>query len=128
MLCRVRGARGALGKGKGRLKSLSSAAAEEDDERVWSIETVARTDPAERGLGVAAKYVFDPLHTVHFELSRTRGRVGDATATKASVEIKWLFNRIARDGWGFGVIGSLSTARESAAAWRLGNWSLVLPL
>jgi len=108
--------------------ALTSAAAEEDDERVWSIETLAANDKALNRQGVVAEYSFDPLHAVQFELGRVRDRLGETTAAAASVEVKWLFNHIARDGWGIGVVGSLATERDSGTGARAGGWSLVMPL
>lgn len=108
--------------------AVTSAAAEEDDERVWSIETLATNDKTLNHLGVVAEYSFDPLHAVQFELGRSRDRLGETTSVEASVEVKWLFNRIARDGWGIGVVGSLSTERESGTGAAAGGWSLVMPL
>ena len=108
--------------------AISSAAAEEDDERVWSIETLATSDKALSRQGVVAEYSFDPLHAVQFELGRSRGRQGETSSAAASVEGKWLFNRIARDGWGLGLVGSLNTDRESGTGARTSGWSLVMPL
>lgn len=84
----------------------SSAAAEEDDDQVWSVETWWQRLGSQGTFTVAPEYAFNPTTSIQFELSRGSGK-----AKGVEVELKHLFNHIARDGWGWGVNLSLSGAR-----------------
>lgn len=107
--------------------AVTSAAAEEDDDRVWSVSTAFERWRGTRQLGIAAEYAFDPVTSIEVELGRTRVREGDERETEVEVEIKYLFNHIARDGYGWGLSLSLGAQRESGAGWRGGGWALTLP-
>lgn len=108
--------------------TVASAAAEEDDDQVWSVETTLLSDRGQRGMGLAVEYAFDPLRSFQIEFARSRSRTDDPDATEVSGEFKWLFNHIARDGWGTGLVASLSTRRETGGDGAVRSWSLVAPL
>ena len=109
--------------------ATTSAAAEEDDDRVWSISTWAQRDRRLGEVGLSAEYAFEPRLSVEFGLTRQRPRgvLGAETALEAEAEVKWLYNNIARDGWGIGVALSLGAGKEGDAAWRGGSWQLLVP-
>jgi hypothetical protein len=83
----------------------SNAAAEEDDDQVWSVESWWQRLGSQRAFTVAPEYAFNPTTSIQFELSRGTGK-----AKGVEVEFKHLFNHIARDGWGWGIDLSLSGA------------------
>jgi hypothetical protein len=83
----------------------SNAAAEEDDDQVWAVESWWQRIGSQRLFTVAPEYAFNPTTSIQFELSR-----GSGQAKGLEVEFKHLFNHIARDGWGWGIDVSLSTA------------------
>ena len=83
----------------------SNAAAEEDDDQVWAVETWGQRIGSTRAFTVAPEYAFNPTTSIQFELSRGSGK-----AKGLEVEFKHLFNHIARDGWGWGIDLSLSGA------------------
>jgi hypothetical protein len=107
--------------------AASSAAAEEDDDAVWSVEGTYQRLGAVRSQSLAAEYAFDPVNSLQIELARSRDRASQATDLATGVEYKHLFNHIARDGYGWGVIVGLEFARPQAAGWTADAWSLVLP-
>lgn len=94
----------------------TSAAAEEDDDAVWAVEAWAQGLGASRRLSVAPEFAFDPLNSVQLEL----GAENDGNRS-AELELRHLFNHIARDGWGWGLDLSLSAdnARSKAATLKL---------
>lgn len=108
--------------------ATSSAAAEEDDDAVWALESSLQCTRALCALSAAVEYAFDPVNSVQFEYSRVRDRELHANAQGAGLEYKHLFNHIARDGYGFGIVVAAEFAREPGAGWRHDAWSLVLPL
>ncbi len=107
--------------------AVTSAAAEEDDDNVWSLQTAARSDRWLRSVGAVAEYAFDPVRSVQLELTRSRSRGGEI-ALGAELEYKHLFNHIARDGWGWGVNVTLGADRTAGERWRAGSWSAVVPI
>jgi hypothetical protein len=107
--------------------STNSAAAEEDDDGVWSVESwISRLGPV-RALNVAPEYAFDPTTSLQLELGRARNRDAGESASFAELEFKHLFNHIARDGYGWGVVVSLGSAKESGASWKRDEWGVKLP-
>jgi hypothetical protein len=107
--------------------ATSSAAAEEDDDAVWALETAFQRTGSQRELSVAVEYAFDPVNAIQFEFARSRDRTLRETAQGAGIEFKHLFNHIARDGYGVGVIVAADFARPASAGWRGDAWSVVLP-
>jgi len=100
----------------------SSAAAEEDDDRVWAIETWWQRAGSDRSFSVAPEYAFDPTNSIQLELARASGN-----AKSAELELKHLFNHIARDGWGWGIDVSLETASDEGRGWKWQSVSAKLP-
>jgi hypothetical protein len=107
--------------------ATSSAAAEEDDDAVWSVESwLQRTGPV-YSLSIAPEYAFDPTTSLQFEFSRTRDRSVGETVHEAEIELKHLFNHIARDGYGWGVVLALGFERAPGSGWRRGGLSVKVP-
>ncbi|MBL8325827.1 MAG: hypothetical protein JNJ89_12820 [Rubrivivax sp.] len=108
--------------------ATTSAAAEEDDDRVWSLSSWAQRDKRLGALGVSAEYAFEPRLSTEFAFVRSRPRMpGAETSLEAEGEVKWLYNNIARDGWGVGVSLGLGASKDGDAAWRGGSWQVVVP-
>jgi hypothetical protein len=107
--------------------ATSSAAAEEDDDAVWSVESwLQRTGPT-HSLSIAPEYAFDPTTSVQIEFTRTRDRSLGETVHGAEIELKHLFNHIARDGYGWGVVLALGFERATGSGWRRSGLSVKLP-
>ncbi len=104
----------------------NSAAAEEDEEQVWSVENWFRRAGSARSLTVAPEYAFDPVNSLQVEFRRTLERAGD-NGHEIEVEYKHLFNRIARDGYGIGVVATLDYDRPAGGPWQRSGASLSLP-
>jgi hypothetical protein len=107
--------------------ATNSAAAEEDDDGVWSIESWATKLGPVRSINIAPEYAFNPTTSLQLELGRVRDRNAGESVSLAELEFKHLFNHIARDGYGWGVVASLGTAREGSASWKRDEWGLKLP-
>lgn len=107
--------------------ATSGAAAEEDDDAVWSIESWFQRTGRAHGLSVAPEYAFDPTTSLQFEFSRTRDRITGEAVREAEVEFKHLFNHIARDGYGWGVVLALGFERAAGSGWRRGALGVKLP-
>ncbi len=106
---------------------LSNAAAEEDDDAVWSIESTAQFSRQQRSQSLLAEYAFNPVQSLQLELGRNRDRLNRETGLSAELEYKHLFNHIARDGWGWGVSLSLGADKSAEQGWRAGAWTAVVP-
>lgn len=106
--------------------ATTSAAAEEDDDGVWSVESVFERRGRERALAVAAEYAFDPTMSVQVEVGAQRER-GGARGQEAEFEVKHLFNHIARDGYGWGLSLGLGLERDGGGAWRRGTAGATMP-
>jgi hypothetical protein len=107
--------------------ATDSAAAEEDDDNVWSVESWSARRGRVRTLTLAPEYAFDPTTSAQMELSRSRDRGERDTAHEVEFEIKHLFNHVARDGYGVGVVAALGWNKTGSAGWRRGSASLNLP-
>ena len=99
----------------------SNAAADEDDDQVWSLEASWQRTGAERVFSVAPEYAFDPTTSVQLELARASGN-----AKAAELEFKHLFNHIARDGWGWGVHLAAGMASVDDSGWKAQGGSIRL--
>ncbi len=106
--------------------ATTSAAAEEDDDRVWSVETTWQKLGSERGVSVAAEYAFNPTNSLQFELAHERA--GGSAVRGAGLEFKHLFNHIARDGYGWGLGAELTFEKDSGQGWRRSGLALTAPL
>lgn len=100
----------------------SNAAAEEDDDRVWAVETWWQRAGANQAFTVAPEYAFDPVNSIQFEFSRASGN-----ANALEVEFKHLFNHIARDGWGWGIVLAADVAGSGASGWKGDGVTVKLP-
>jgi hypothetical protein len=107
--------------------ATSSAAAEEDDDAVWSVESWLQRTGSAHSLSIAPEYAFDPTTSMQFEFSRARDRSVGETVHEAEIELKHLFNHIARDGYGWGVVLALGLERAPGSGWRRGGLSVKLP-
>ena len=105
----------------------SSAAADEDDDGMWSVESWWERSKSQQGLIVAAEYAFSPTTSVQLERSRFKDRASGDKAHGLELEFKQLFNRIGRDGWGWGVDLSVGAATFDEAGWRTQRVSVKLP-
>jgi hypothetical protein len=85
--------------------ATNTAAAEEDDDGVWSVETQAQSLGSTHAFVVAPEYAFSPTTSLQLEVTRSPG------ANENELEFKQLFNHIERDGWGIGVVASLQRDR-----------------
>jgi hypothetical protein len=109
-------------------KALATAAAEEDDDRVWSVETTFDRLGSVQSAAVQAEYAFDPVDSVQLGYVHARERRARLDTQALELEGKHLFNHIARDGWGWGVVLSHAFTKAPDEGWRGGNWQLALPL
>jgi hypothetical protein len=107
--------------------ATDSAAAEEDDDNVWSVESWFERRGNVRTLRIAPEYAFDPTTSVQLTASRSRDRAARETAHEIEFEVKHLFNHIARDGYGMGVVAALAWDKAGASGWRRSSASLNLP-
>ena len=105
----------------------SSAAAEEDDDNVWAIESWWQRVGTQRTFSVAPEYAFSPTDSIQFEFSRSRDRAAGEHSHGLEVEIKHLFNRIGRDGYGWGVDLALAAGSSNGSGWRAEGLALKLP-
>ena len=95
----------------------NSGAAEDDEEQLGSVENWARQADAQRTLTVAPEYAFDPQDSLQVEFRRVVDReIG--SGHEIEVEYKHLFNRISRDGWGWGVVATLDMERAQGGPWQ----------
>lgn len=104
------------------------AVADEDDEGTWSVESWATRLGSRRTVNVAPEYAFQPTTTLQLEMARADDRGGDGWSTQAELEFKQLFNHIARDGYGWGVVLTYTGAKGADSGWRRDEWSVKLPL
>ena len=101
----------------------NSGAAEEDEEQVWSVENWYRQAGPQRSLTVAPEYAFDPVNSLQVEFRRVVDHdIGNGH--EIEVEYKHLFNRIARDGYGWGVVATLDMERPNGGPWQRAGVSL----
>jgi hypothetical protein len=107
--------------------ATNSAAAEEDDDNVWSIESwFARSGP-QRAFNIAPEYAFNPTTSLQFEFTALRDRDAGTRGQQFELEFKHLFNHIKRDGYGWGAVLALGFEHENGNAWRRGGVSAKLP-
>src|SRR5262245_11512906 len=104
------------------------AVADEDDEGTWSVETWATRLGSLRTFNVAPEYAFQPTTTLQLEMARVNDRDAGGWQTHAELEFKQLFNHIARDGYGWGMVLTYTRARAADSGWKRDEWSVKLPL
>ena len=105
----------------------SSATAEEDDDNVWSVESWLARRGGVRTWSIAPEYAFNPTNSVQIELTRARERAARQTELSAELEAKHLFNHIARDGYGIGVVAALTWQKGGDGGWRRAGAALNVP-
>jgi hypothetical protein len=105
----------------------SSAAAEEDDDGVWAVESWWQRSKSQTGLSVAAEYGFNPTTSLQIERSRVQDRASGDKAHAVELELKHLFNRIGREGWGWGIDVAVGAATFDESGWRTQRLSIKLP-
>lgn len=84
----------------------------EDEEYVWSVDTWTQRYGKLRGLSFEPEYTFGGGNSIQVEFTRLWGRDGAESAQEAEVELKHVFNNIARDGWGWAVSAAFDHERE----------------
>jgi len=105
----------------------NTAAAEEDEEQVWAVESWYQRVGHVQALTIAPEYSFDPVNALQLEMRRVVRR-GDAGGHELELEYKHLFNRFERDGWGWGVVTSLDLERPQDGPWAQRAVSLFMPV
>lgn len=105
----------------------NSAAAEEDEEQVWSVENWYRQAGRQKSLTVAPEYAFDPDTSLQVEMRRTLDR-NAGSGHEIEIEAKRLFKRIEREGWGWGVVAAIDMERAKGGPWERAAVSLLVPL
>ena len=105
----------------------AAAAAEEDDDNVWAIESWWQRVGTQRTFSVAPEYAFSPTDSIQFEFSRSRDRAAGGRSHGLEIEFKHLFNRIGRDGWGWGVDIALALGNANRGAWQHQGLAIKLP-
>lgn len=104
-----------------------SGAAEEDDDDTWAVESWLRRAGRQRSFTLAPEYSYDPKTSVQIELTRIVDR-DEGNGHEIEIELKHLFNRIARDGFGWGLAGILQYERPSGGHWTRESVSLSVPV
>lgn len=105
----------------------NTGAAEEDEEQVWSVENWYRQAGRQKSLTVAPEYAFDPDNSLQAEFRRVLDR-DRGNGHELEIEFKHLFNRIAREGWGWGVVLALDLERPKGGPWERAALSVSVPL
>lgn len=105
----------------------NSGAAEEDEEQVWSVENWYRVAGRQKSLTIAPEYAFNPDNSLQAEFRRVVDR-DRGNGHELELEFKHLFNRIARDGWGWGVVLALDMERPEGGPWERAALSLSVPV
>lgn len=108
--------------------ATNSAAAEEDDDQVWSVESTWQKLGSARALSVAPEYAFNPTTSLQFEFTHARDRGLGESGQALGVEFKHLFNHIARDGYGWGLSAELEFERAGGQGWKRSALALKLPV
>jgi hypothetical protein len=103
-------------------------AIEEDDEEVWSFESWAQRLGSVRSFSIEPEYAFSTRASVQMELTRLLDHHDVETGHEAEVEFKYVFNNIARDGWGLGIGVALSGERLAGSTTRAIRLELPLSL
>jgi len=84
----------------------------EDEENVWSMESWIQRYGSTGGLSVEPEYTFLDGFSVQVELTRLQDHRSEQSGHEAEVELKQVFNNIAKDGWGYGLSLKLGVSRS----------------
>ena len=93
-------------------------AVSEDDDQVWSFEMWSHHVGSVRSVTFEPDYAFDPANSMQMELTRRLDRFGRETGHEVEVEYKHVFNRVARDGWGWALSAALGAERSDGRTTR----------
>ena len=107
--------------------STNSAAADEDDNGTWAFDAWAMRLGAVRGASATAEYTFVPTTSLQLEATHERDRDAHESSTALGLEFKHLFNHIARDGYGWGVVAQASVAKSGGNGWQRDELGLKVP-
>lgn len=107
--------------------STNSAAADEDDTGTWAFDAWAERLGRVRSVHATAEYAFIPSTSLQVEAEHTRDRELRVSGTAVGLEFKHLFNAIARDGYGWGVVAQLGVAKVGSDAWKRDELGLKVP-
>lgn len=91
-----------------------TAVMEDDDEPVWSFESLLQRCGSVFGAAGELEYAFSPADSVQFELAHAQDRLGAQSGNEGEIELKHLFNDIARDGWAWGLSAAFGDERSVA--------------
>ena len=95
-------------------------AVSEDDDQVWSLELWTHHIGSVRSVTFEPDYAFDPANSMQVELTRRLDRFGQETGHEVEVEYKHVFNRLARDGWGWALSAAFGAQRSGGTTAALG--------
>ena len=98
--------------------STNTAAADEDDHGTWAFDAWAERLGALRSAHATAEYTFVPTTSLQVEAVQARDRDAHESTTAVGLEFKHLFNHIARDGYGWGMVAQLGAAKTGAGGWK----------
>jgi hypothetical protein len=107
--------------------STNSAAADEDDQDNWAFDTWFSHLRTLRSVHATAEYAFMPTTSLQVEAEHERDRDARQSTTAIGMEFKHLFNHIARDGYGWGVVAQLGAAKAGSEAWKRDELGLKVP-
>jgi hypothetical protein len=107
--------------------ATNSAAADEDDQGTWAFDSWVSHLRALRSVHATAEYAFAPTTSLQVEAEHERDRDARQSATAIGLEFKHLFNHIARDGYGWGVVAQLGVAKVGSEAWKRDELGLKAP-
>jgi hypothetical protein len=80
-----------------------------------------------RGAHATAEYAFVPTTSLQVEAEHERDRDARASASAVGLEFKHLFNHIARDGYGWGIVVQAAVAKAGGDGWRRDELGLKAP-
>jgi hypothetical protein len=107
--------------------STNSAAADEDDQGTWAFDAWATRLGAVRGAHATAEYAFVPTTSLQLEAEHERDRDLRLSASGVGLEFKHLFNHIARDGYGWGLVVQAGVAKAGSDGWKRDELALKAP-
>lgn len=106
--------------------ATTSANAEEDDDKVWAVETWYEKTGEARGLSAQAGFSWSP--GLGGAVTASRSRESGLWASGLALEGTWLPWRPARDGFGLGLSLEVDYDRASGEGWRRDAFTAVVPL
>jgi hypothetical protein len=107
--------------------STNSAAADEDDQGTLAFDAWLSHLRSLRSAHATIEYAFAPTTSLQVEAERERDRDARQSSSAIGLEFKHLFNHIARDGYGWGVVAQFGVAKAGGDAWKRDELGLKLP-